>query len=322
MPALIALRATVVLRRGDGDARAAARGVLSRRTRRRRSRPASSSRRSASRRARRARCCARTRSASATTRTSRRCSRASRLTLDDGGIASARIGCGGVAATPARARATEARARGRTRGTPTTAERAASVAGERVRADRRHARVAQLPAHGARQSAAPLLARNRAARRDALDARRRRCAASVDAMNAPHPPCSTATCAGRRRAGAARFRGAARRRRSGVHRRPAGAARHAARGRRRQPGRARTLERLDLDAVRATPGVVAVHHRGRYSRASTTSARSSTTIRSSPSDVVQFAGQPVFAVAATSVQRRAPRGNARRRSTSSRCPRS
>ena len=73
------------------------------------------------------------------------------LTLDGARIVvGARIGCGGVAATPRRAAATEAALAGQP-WDDATAEAAARALAARVRADRRHARDA--PATGARCSA-------------------------------------------------------------------------------------------------------------------------------------------------------------------------
>ena len=122
MPALIALGATVVLRKGDATSHAAARGLLPRLpedgARAGRVRRVASPCRAAPT----ASCCARTRSRSASTRTSRRPFAAFALVVDDGRIASARIGCGGVAATPKRAVATERALARASRGPRETAE--------------------------------------------------------------------------------------------------------------------------------------------------------------------------------------------------------
>ena len=58
--------------------------------------------------------------------------------------------------------------------------------------------------------------------------------------------------------------------------------------------------KMDLDAVRAAPGVVAVLT-ARTSPASTTSAPSRATIRSLPRALVEYAGQSLFAVAAETI---------------------
>ena len=130
-------------------------------TRRRRCSPASSSARiRVPPRARRHARCARTRSASASTRTSRRCSRASRSRSTATRIASARIGCGGVAATPRRATATEAALTGRAWDEATADDAARALAAEFAPIDDMRATAAYRRAVLA-QPAAPLPARNR-----------------------------------------------------------------------------------------------------------------------------------------------------------------
>jgi xanthine dehydrogenase large subunit len=77
---------------------------------------------------------------------------------------------------------------------------------------------------------------------------------------------------------------------------------------------------IDLDGLRALPGVVAVLTAADIP-GPTTAARSCTTSPSWPTDELRYLGQPVFAVVATTARSRAapPRGPAVMRS--SRCPR-
>jgi xanthine dehydrogenase small subunit len=97
------------------------------------------------------------------------------LALDGDRVASARIGCGGVAATPKRAIATEGALAGRAWTRETAGARGAS-ARTRVRADRRHASQRRVSAPGPREPDAPVVARDR--RRERRPDARRACAAA------------------------------------------------------------------------------------------------------------------------------------------------
>ena len=272
MPALIALGARVVLR---DAATARARSPLdefypgyqktaraARRIRRRGAHSAAPRPRSR---------CARTRSASATTRTSRRCSPASRLTIDDGAVRRARIGCGGVAPTPVRARQ---RPKPRSAGAPGTPRRPSARGRARATSSRRSTTCARAPPIGAAvlgNLLRAMLPRDRRRRMEAharsTDARRFAAPRGRAAMNARQPRARRRDDG--RRAGAARFgaRCTSRARRRTPTTCPSRAARCTRRVGVSAASRTGRSSGLDLDAVRSAPGVVAVLDGRRHSRA-------------------------------------------------------
>ena len=232
------------------------------------------------------------------------------LTLDGDDIVSARIGCGGVAAVPARARRTEALLAGATFDERDHRARGGG-AGGRVHAARRLPRNGRVSTHGARQPAAPAVARARGARAGACRRRDIR-------MNAPEPavPLQASLIgaaiphesAGLHVTGAAHY--------TDDLPEPRGTL-HAALG--VSPVACGALRGVDLAAVRAAPGVVDV-----ITAADIPGVNDVGPIENDDpilaEETVEFAGQPVFAVAADERERGAPRGAARATGRSTRCP--
>jgi CO/xanthine dehydrogenase FAD-binding subunit len=212
----------------------------------------------------------------------------------DGTVAAARLAFGGMAATGQRAARAEAALVGQA-WDEAAVDRRAGRAGRRLRPAHRHARERCLPPAGRAEPAQALLARDaneRAARGERVERverdgacrprrapRRRREPLARSAVAAPGGGSRRHR---RRRFAAARVGAPARRRRRALRRRPARARRHAARSARPLAGRARPPRRHRSrahrgDARRGRRCSVAADIPGR-----TTAGRSSTTIRSSP----------------------------------------
>ena len=219
-------------------------------------------------------------------------------------IASARIGCGGVAATPDARRATEARARRAQPWNDATAERAArALASEFTPIDDMRASAA-LPARACSATCCAA-AGSRPAARARADARRAVARArSSRSDERAAPACrldaiATASSARRCRTIRRRCTSPAKRAYTDDLPEPRGTL-HAASA----SARSRTddLRGIDLAAVRAAPGVVAV-----ITAADIPGVNDVGPIQHDDpilaERVVEFAGQPVFAVAATSVER-------------------
>ena len=213
------------------------------------------------------------------------------LCVDEGVIASARIGCGGVAAVPSRARATEAALEGRRFDAATFRHATETLAGEFAPISDMRA-----SAHYRATVLGNLLHRFWLEFNPGQKAPTR----VDDASLAGHERNRRFAARQRGRSACPRFRGAARQRRSGVHRRRRGTGRHVARCIRHQHGRARK----DFgDRPRRGSGVPRRDrrdHRGRHSGRK----RRGPIVHDDPilaQGSVQFVGQPLFAVAAESV---------------------
>ena len=215
----------------------------------------------------------------------------------------------------------------------------AGRAGARLQAADRHARQRRLPPAGRAEPAAPLLARD--ARRRAARRRRARASGAVCAPSAPHASaarqrhepqpsiragCSAPTLPAGARVGVARPHESA-------HLHVAGEAPyiddlpelagtlHAALG--LSPVAHGRITGVDLEPDRARCPASSPCSSPPTSPGRTTAARSSTTIRSSPTAIVQYLGQPVFAVIAeTRDAARRAAAQAKAALTTSRCRRS
>ena len=172
----------------------------------------------------------------------------------------------------------------------------------RLHAADRHARQRRLPPAGGAEPAAPLLAGD-ARRRPVARQRRQRLGARWRTHEQADGPARQASELQRERCGRARRR---RRPHESAHLHVAGEAPyiddmpelagtlHAALG--PVAAGARRIEAIDLDRMRALPGVVAVLLGAPTFRAPTIAGRSCTTTPSWPTGGVQYLGQPVFAV--------------------------
>ena len=109
------------------------------------------------------------------------------------------------------------------------------------------------------------------------------------------------------RLAAPRQRAEARHRRGALHRRHRRAARHAACRAGAEPRRARPADDARPAPARAVPGVVAVLAAGDVPGPERHRRRSAATSRCSPTDRVEYAGQPLAVVIGDDARRRAPR---------------